>query len=238
MLGDAQHLMSVTQHYQAYADYTLGDVSDEEEQFQLLPQQYQDLIQSSLTDDSSLGTRFRRIRQGIQVNDDIIREMLSIQDVFFSNAVNYDRVRASLLGTVDEDKMSKVRSGLRQLSRDWSTEGAEERNQCYSRIVKDIESMYPIHDSDSTDSTPPKVLVPGAGLGRLAWELANSGYNSEGNELSYYMLLPAYYALNCLKVTQGMPLAANVHASSNWHSIDDRVKQAKVRMHVFQYPPL
>lgn len=41
-----------------------------------------------------------------------------------------------------------------------------------------------------------KVLVPGCGLGRLPWELINMGFDAEGNEFSYYMLVPCYYILN------------------------------------------
>jgi peptidoglycan/LPS O-acetylase OafA/YrhL len=35
------------------------------------------------------------------------------------------------------------------------------------------------------------VLVPGAGLGRLAFDIACAGFNSQGNEFSYYMLIGA-----------------------------------------------
>jgi hypothetical protein len=34
-----------------------------------------------------------------------------------------------------------------------------------------------------------RVLVPGAGLGRLPLEIASRGYACQGNEFSYYMLL-------------------------------------------------
>ena len=41
-----------------------------------------------------------------------------------------------------------------------------------------------------------KVLIPGAGLGRLCWECIKLGFSVEGNEVSYHMLLSSDYILN------------------------------------------
>jgi carnosine N-methyltransferase len=40
------------------------------------------------------------------------------------------------------------------------------------------------------------VLVPGAGLGRLAYDIAHLGYTCEGNEFSMFMLLASNFILN------------------------------------------
>ena len=41
-----------------------------------------------------------------------------------------------------------------------------------------------------------KILVPGAGLGRLVFEFASMGYASQGNEFSYFMLIASDLMLN------------------------------------------
>ena len=41
-----------------------------------------------------------------------------------------------------------------------------------------------------------RVLVPGAGLGRLAWEVARLGFNTQASEFSYFMLIAANFLLN------------------------------------------
>ena len=41
-----------------------------------------------------------------------------------------------------------------------------------------------------------KVLVPGAGLGRLALEIARQGYTCQGNEFSLFMLFASNFVLN------------------------------------------
>lgn len=42
----------------------------------------------------------------------------------------------------------------------------------------------------------PLVLVPGCGLSRLVVEIASLGFEAQGNEFSYYMLLPSSFILN------------------------------------------
>jgi len=41
-----------------------------------------------------------------------------------------------------------------------------------------------------------KILVPGAGLGRLAFDLVLKGYAVEGNEFSLFMLFASNFILN------------------------------------------
>ena len=41
-----------------------------------------------------------------------------------------------------------------------------------------------------------QVLVPGAGLGRLAFEIAKRGYSCQGNEFSLFMLFASNFVLN------------------------------------------
>jgi carnosine N-methyltransferase len=48
----------------------------------------------------------------------------------------------------------------------------------------------------SSDLSAVSVLVPGAGLGRLAFEIANLGFKCEGNEFSLYMLMASNFILN------------------------------------------
>ncbi|KAH7831443.1 putative carnosine N-methyltransferase [Monocercomonoides exilis] len=107
----------------------------------------------------------------------------------------------------------KVRSTLLQFMREWSKEGESERNQSFPLIFKAIDEYLPlslqdtvndIHSSSSlTDSSKqdegtyrPKILVPGAGLGRLCFDLAMRGYSVEGNEFSYFMLIGSNAVLN------------------------------------------
>lgn len=37
----------------------------------------------------------------------------------------------------------KMRSTIKSFYRDWSTEGTEERKQCYQPIIDEVESFFP-----------------------------------------------------------------------------------------------
>lgn len=41
-----------------------------------------------------------------------------------------------------------------------------------------------------------RVLVPGAGLGRIVYEILRAGYEVQGNELEFCMLMASNLALN------------------------------------------
>lgn len=56
--------------------------------------------------------------------------------------------------------------------RDWSSLGSSERKQCYGPIIEEIEKKYP---PDKFKRSDIQILVPGAGLGRLAFEIASRG---------------------------------------------------------------
>lgn len=96
--------------------------------------------------------------------------------------------------------LDKARSTIRQLYRDWSKEGLPERHASFSPILKALEAHLPSHQSKRHIYN---VLVPGAGLGRLVFDLCAAGYTVEGNEISYHQLLASNYILNCtLKAEQ------------------------------------
>ena len=81
------------------------------------------------------------------------------------------------------------------LVRDWSEDGQKERDTCYKPILDELERLYPPVIRSSK-----KVLVPGAGLGRLAYDVANLGFQSQGNEFSLFMLFASHFVLNQVRI--------------------------------------
>lgn len=92
--------------------------------------------------------------------------------------------------------LDKARSTIRQLYRDWSSEGLPERHASSTPILKALETHLPLHPSQRHVH---HVLVPGAGLGRLVFDICAAGYSVEGNEISYHQLLASNYILNCTR---------------------------------------
>ncbi|KAI9675675.1 MAG: hypothetical protein M1817_001042 [Caeruleum heppii] len=101
--------------------------------------------------------------------------------------------------------IQKAQTTIRQLWRDWSGEGRAERDACYDPVLADLEAEFPISPSSPTPSNPThshiprhdvSLLIPGCGLARLCLETTLRGFRTEGNEISYHMLLASSYMLN------------------------------------------
>jgi hypothetical protein len=90
---------------------------------------------------------------------------------------------------------NQVRQILSHLARDWSTAGLSVRQSLYP-WCQDRLHRYSNHDNESNKhdnsiNTNRSVLVPGAGLGRLAWELAQDGWTVHALEASPVMAAAA-----------------------------------------------
>ena len=98
----------------------------------------------------------------------------------------------------------KANSTIRQLYRDWSAEGAKERDACYGPIMQALNAEF-VHIPLSQRGTV-KILVPGAGLGRLPFEICKAGYAVEGNEISYHQIILSNHILNHTSSAAQYPL--------------------------------
>lgn len=72
---------------------------------------------------------------------------------------------------VEAEDHAKVREALKHFVRDWSEEGRKERSQTFGFVLDALRKL----ESDVGRRTKKPVLVPGAGLGRLAWEISQLG---------------------------------------------------------------
>lgn len=115
------------------------------------------------------------------------------------------------VGTLSEG-LDKVQSVFKQLMRDWSSLGAEERRQCYDPIIEEIELEFPV---DAVDRNRVFILVPGAGLGRLAFEIASRGFSCQGNEFNLFMLIVSFHVLNHCKVVNEYEVYPWIHQYCN-----------------------
>ncbi|KAF3481243.1 uncharacterized protein GIQ15_04002 [Arthroderma uncinatum] len=93
--------------------------------------------------------------------------------------------------TATSSDVSKANSAIRQLYRDWSAAGAEERETCYGPVMRDLQAEFGEQPAPGT-----RLLIPGAGLGRLVFDTAMAGFEAEGNEISYHQLVTSSWVLN------------------------------------------
>ncbi len=66
--------------------------------------------------------------------------------------------------------------------------------------------------------------MPGAGLGRLTYELARRGYYCEGNEFSLFMLIASNFVLNKCVIDNQYTIYPWVHQYVNNAKREDQVK--------------
>jgi len=70
--------------------------------------------------------------------------------------------------------------------------------------------------------------VPGAGLGRLAWEVANRGYQSQASEFSYFMLVASNFVLNALQPHGSVNVHPWVLQTCNVKTCEDQMRACVV----------
>ncbi|PBP28980.1 methyltransferase family [Diplocarpon rosae] len=126
-------------------------------------------------------------------------------------------------GKAFSNDLEKARSTLRQFFRDWSSEGSAEREACYGRVIAALQK-----EQKARSVTKLRVLVPGAGLGRLVFDLCCAGFDTEGNEISYHQLIASSYILNSCAKAEAHTLFPWVHSFSNHKSRSNHLKSVRI----------
>ncbi|CAA7407955.1 unnamed protein product [Spirodela intermedia] len=116
--------------------------------------------------------------------------------------------------------VDKVRCIIRYVVRDWAIEGKNERDECYKPILEELQRLFPVRSTDR----PPRCLVPGAGLCRLALEISCLGFLCQGNEFSYYMIICSSFILNHTQAAGEWTIYPWIHNNSNFLSDDDQLQ--------------
>ena len=126
-------------------------------------------------------------------------------------------------GFATSSDLDKARSTLRQFYRDWSTEGAVEREACHGPIIRALQK-----ERQTRSGSRLRVLVPGAGLGRLVFELCREGFDSEGNEISFHQLLASSYILNFCPAANNHTLFPWINSFSNHQSRSNHLRSVQI----------
>jgi carnosine N-methyltransferase len=128
-------------------------------------------------------------------------------------------------GKAKPGDISKAHSTIRQFYRDWSREGfAREVEPILNVLVSDLQTNLPLQSQSQTQN----LLVPGAGLGRLLFELALRGYHVTGNEISYHQLLASNFILNSTQRVEQYAIYPFAHTFTNIISRSDQLKKVDV----------
>ena len=138
-----------------------------------------------LADLPELAKRFETQASAISINAAFLRSIVSEMGLVGEVA----SAELDSLGVVE----LTVDGMMKQLVREWTDAGAAEREQCLGVVLSSLERHVPI-----SGGSPPQVVIPGAGLGRLVWEVTMRGYAAVGIERAMSMMLCGSYVINHL----------------------------------------
>ncbi|KAG8938859.1 hypothetical protein FRC04_007413 [Tulasnella sp. 424] len=124
-----------------------------------------------------------------------------------------------------ETDAMRVREALKHLVRDWSDEGAIERQYAHKPILNALEKAVP-----SEDRVRARVLLPGSGMGRLAWEISQLGFDVTANEFSNFMTLPLRYLLSEYTTEPGQ------HSVQPWYFALSHTRRSEDLFRVIRFP--
>ncbi len=120
---------------------------------------------------------------------------------------------------------SKVVSTLHQFVREWSAEGEAERDACFGPLLAELCERLPVTPENKNKQ---RVLVPGAGLGRLVFEVVRLGYACQGNEFSLFMLFASSFVLNCTPAAESFVIHPWIDNPSNHFRLVDMCRMVRV----------
>lgn len=138
---------------------------------------------------------FSKVDDAIDINAELADAILKTGLESFGLSANpeEDDPARNWQGTATSSDVTKAHSTIRQFYRDWSAEGKAEREVCYGPVIKALNDEFGQRKESGSEV---KVLVPGAGLGRLVFDLCQIGFAAEGNEISYHQLIASSWVLN------------------------------------------
>ncbi|XP_038058127.1 carnosine N-methyltransferase-like [Patiria miniata] len=220
-----EEVVAAFRHYRAFMHMRLNHKLKD---FDDLPGHHQALLQGFR---DHLGD----VRHCVDHNYEIIKLIIENTDCMFVNRDDYsddtdtkddtkDKRRLKVNNGVAKLDMEKVLTTIKQFVRDWSKDGISERQACYGPIIEEIQTRLPLKDSKESIT----VLVPGAGLGRLAFEVAKLGYSCQGNEFSLYMLFASHFILNRSPKVEGITIYPWAHQFSNIKSNANQTRQVTI----------
>lgn len=170
-----------------------------------------------------------RVDAAIESNAELARSIVRLGLRSFQVYDKIDENQAEVLpeqwaGVAKYSDIDKARSTIRQFYRDWSVEGAEEREASYGPIKRALAAER----IKKPEVQHLKVLVPGAGLGRLVLDLSLAGCETEGNEISYHQLIASSYILNYVQSAGQHTIFPWIHTFSNHNSRQRHLQGYKI----------
>ena len=168
------HLRNIVSAFFNYQIDSLRDLARMERDFKSLTESHLKRMSFNYTE------RLNKLKSAIYQNYTFL---LKVADPYKNMFKLYKGKNGEILMeplTVEGKDIIKMRSTLRLFIRDWAIDGIEERNSTYKPILEELKNFFAKRPKKDFQEGI-NVLVPGAGLGRLMYEIAKLGFKSQGN---------------------------------------------------------
>lgn len=183
--GDSEnaHWWNVLRSFLFYSNFSFQEVDIKEQRIRNLPA----ILQEKLSEKTK--KKFQLVREGMQLNQEFFDDVVHFHSQFLTPPQfalqglegNTPFPSVSVGPEIPYTSQHRNLAVLHSCFREWSEGGEIERRDCFFKMISLLSKFVPITTSAEL---PPKVLVPGCGLGRLPLEVASRGYICEGNEFS------------------------------------------------------
>lgn len=186
---ERSYWFNVCSSLQSYKQFVENDMRKRQRRLNNLPEKYISKLPNETFE------QMWAIDQAADYNQAFLNDVAQFQKSVMAqqgmNVTNFpDSQHKGKITASDQHRNTAI---LHSLYREWSIEGAPERNQSFEPLLNALKKHLPVN---STNIYKQKVVVPGCGLGRLPLEISAMGYCCQGNEYSAYMAAPSNYVLN------------------------------------------
>lgn len=218
---ERQYFWKVVEAFLYYKDFSLRKLQRVKTNFKLLPKRHREML-------PNYKDHILKIEKCIEENQKFLFDIVSHTSEMFENR-NHARIPSAPSDPANQPisgfDMEKVTTTLKQFVRDWSDEGRAERDACYKPITEEIQRLFPGSECSRGGVS---ILVPGAGLARLMFDIAKLGYRCQGNEWSLYMLFASHFILNRAPGTYHITIYPYIHQTCNNRTSADQIRAVQI----------
>ncbi|CAG8544525.1 132_t:CDS:10 [Paraglomus occultum] len=222
---EAKHFRKVLQTFSLYKTSALMANNRRRKDYHALTERHKNLIPNYLN-------HLNTIDRAIVKNYAVVKQIMSNGQMFSDGKdssvlhAHANEQTEDIQDEITEYDFDKLRSTIKQFVRDWSIEGKPERDVTYQPLLQELLDYY--EEVPLSERAKINVLIPGAGLGRLAFDIAKSGFSCQGNEFSFYMLLAAHFILNRIERIHQYEIYPFIHSFSNIPSFEEQLKPISI----------
>ncbi|KAK4103155.1 N2227-domain-containing protein [Parathielavia hyrcaniae] len=185
-------LLEALRGFSAYAEVQQAEISRLKGLYSHVPKKQKKVLEREIKYSEKFTDIEQLLKKNQNVCNDIVRAAL---DFYGVDQHELDQHIQSMKTAGRGAEKVSVSQSLKHFVRDWAATGANERDAAFPCILKTLKDLFP---SDQQNENV-KVLLPGAGVGRLGHEVARiPGFQVTNNEWSMYQNV-AYRFLTDLK---------------------------------------